>query len=224
MRPLWPCCACCRRSPSGEEGNADDKTGGPDYSVWAQAQGTTPKDWGQKVYLTDLKRQSLAQPGYDQRMIAADWQQHRPPSSSQHGHGHGSPASSSPRGSTYHRSPASTSYSHTHLVTNQPQPQQYQYHSPSDNFTTLPRRISSLPASPHVGSPLAMDPQRDSFGHTPSMYAAPALPSGAQPHQQQQVSVPPIARVAYSPFAPRGSMLSPNGQRDSIRSERGYAV
>lgn len=232
-RRLWPCLSRRGAGPA----STSQQPAGPDYAVWATAATGAPGDWGQKVYLTDLKRQSIAhrlsQPGFDQRVM--DWrsypqqaytqnqnqnqyQQRWSYQSSSHprsplGSGSGSPAQT-------RVSPASTFRSSTHILP-----------PATTTASTLsparPKRGSSLPSSPLAATAAKLTTrERESFGHTPSMYAV-SSSRGSIP-ASREVAVPPLAKVAYSPFAPRGSLLSLGAgapaQRGSMRSERGFAV
>lgn len=137
--------------------------------------------------------------------------------------GHGQPQTSSP---------ASTFHSHTHLLptVHESYAKQHQHQQPfrSPASTSVSNRMANLPApvSPLVSSKLANtgvvpSTDRESFGHTPSMYASSIWSNPGVPGEE--VSIPPRARMAYSPFAPRPASSS-GSQRNSLRSIRGFAV
>lgn len=219
-RRLWPCLTRRRATPA-----SDELGGGPDYSVWASS--GVPGDWGQRVYLTDLKRQSMvhefSQSGVDQRVSEWQsgpqsmgqglqrWSSHTPSPLG------GSRRSSSASPAATRVSPASTFHSNSHIM--------QQSRSPASTLSpSRPRRGTSLASSPLAAGAgnRETDSQRESFGQTPAVQATPS--SRDSRPATQEVSFPPLARVAYSPFAPRSSLLGPSAQRDSIRSERGFAV
>jgi hypothetical protein len=146
------------------------------------------------------------------------------------GHGHGI-EKASPRSSTLshsklikHRSSPATSHSNTSTPSPTPLGQGLSLSprraiSPATTILpnpALPPRHSSL--SPMSAGRGVMYP-RDSTTLTP----VPSLDTPIRPYTN--AVVPPVARMAYSPFTPRGSVVhGQSGQRDSIRSERGYAV
>ena len=241
--------------------------------MWAATPGDHRGDWGHKVYLTDLKRQSAAgslaegsghdrqsMTAYDQRVV--EWQtgagyssspsqsstltpiHDTSPNSRGRKSGRSSTNARSPLSSSSHAngqprasSPASTFHSHTHLLPTvyESHPQQQQSHSQTSVYqspasTLMPKRMSSLPASPPVPYQIISNPaplsDREPFGHTPSMYTSSIWSDGAG--VSIGPSVPPRAQVAYSPFTPRnsGPASTPGTQpqRDSLRSIRGFAV
>jgi hypothetical protein len=98
----------------------------------------------------------------------------------------------------------------------------------------LPPRHSSLyspMSAPLLSNHIPIPPPRNSATFSP--VPVPSATSYMSPPpgrcSSAAVNVPPVAKMAYSPFTPRQSMDVPagrgeGGQRDSVRSERGYAV
>jgi hypothetical protein len=147
-----------------------------------------------------------------------------------HGHGHG----------IERASPRSSTLSHSKLIKHRPSPVTSHSNTSTPSPTPLgqglslsPRRTIS-PATTVLPNPVlpprhsSLSPMsagrgvmypRDSTTLTP----VPGLDTPVRPYTN--AVVPPVARLAYSPFTPRGSVVQgQSGQRDSIRSERGYAV
>lgn len=275
---LFPRILCSSTTTHANTKGDQAEASGPDLSVWASGsrhdgQGSGSEEWGQRVYLTDLKRQSMghqvSEVGYDQRGRVEDWQtgagyshdqlhQHQDPQGDRYGQRNSqiyheqqqqqgptsinqngpsarwSAHTPSPLGSGYpspgqisqtRSSPASTFHTHSHLLP----PSRSLDPGPRASTPPAPKRGSSLPKSPLVSSTRRLQQHSGgSFGHTPSMYAGSIWSTDGSGAMSGEVSVPPIAKVAYSPFTPRGSLSVPSGagggQRVSVISERGFAV